>query len=75
MYNYVFRLRNSADLKAWLEENAGAYDEKTVLKIYKHAVDYAPYSFLYCDLRADPEKMFMRKFESFLVPIQNGNTR
>ena len=68
MYNYVFRLRNSADLEAWLEENAGAYDKKTVLQIYKHAVNSEPYSFLYCDLRAEPRFMFMRKFESFLVP-------
>ena len=73
MYNYVFRLRNSGDLEAWLEENAGAYDKKTVLAIYKHAINYEPYSFLYCDLRADPDKMFMRKFEAFIIPQQvNG---
>ena len=71
MYNYVFRLRNSADLEAWLEENACAYDKKTVLKIYKHAVDFEPYSFLYCDLRADPQQMFMRKFEAFIIPQVN----
>ena len=71
-HNYVFRLRNSGDLKAWLEENAGAYDEKTLLKIYKHAVDYEAYSFLYCDLTAtNPEKMFMRKFEAFIIPQVN----
>ena len=73
-HNYVFRLRNSGDIKAWVEENAGAYDEKTVMKIYKYAVDYEPYSFLYCDLTAtNKEKMFMRKFEAFLIPqINNG---
>jgi hypothetical protein len=73
-HNYVFRLRNASDLKAWIEENAGVYDEKTLMKLYRHAVDYEPYSFLYADLTAtDVKKMFMRKFESFLVPIQNGD--
>jgi hypothetical protein len=72
-HNYVFRLRNSGDIKAWVEENAGAYDEKTLRGLYKHAVDYEKYSFLYCDLTAtDPRRMFLRKFEAFLVPTLNG---
>ena len=59
-------------LRAWLEENSGAYDKKTLLKIYKHAVDYEAYSFLFCNLTAtSPEKMFMRKFEAFIIPQVN----
>jgi hypothetical protein len=68
-HNYVFRLRNAGDIKAWVEENAGSYDEKTMLKMYKYAVDYEPYSFLYGDLTATTkELMWMRKFDAFLVP-------
>ena len=68
-HNYVFRLRNASDINAWVEENAGAYDEKTLMKIYKYAVDYEPYSFLYGDLTdTKPEFMWMRKFDALLVP-------
>ena len=39
------------------------------MKLYKYAVDYEPYSFLYCDLTTtDKEKLFMRKFDAYLVP-------
>ena len=68
-HNYVFRLRNSGDIKAWVEENAGAYDEKTMMQLYKYAVNYEDYSFLYADLTATKvSEMFMRKFEVYLVP-------
>ena len=68
-HNYVFRLRNAGDIKAWVEENAGAYDEKTMMKLYKYAVDYEPYSFPYADLTAtDVSEMFMHKFTTYLVP-------
>ena len=73
MYNYCFRLRNAGDLDAFLEENSGTYDKKTLMKMYKYCVDYEPYSFMYCDMRAKTkEKMFMRKFDAYVVPIQNG---
>ena len=68
-HNYVFRLRNSGDIKAWVEENAGAYDEKTMMQLYKYAVNCEDYSFLYADLTATKvSEMFMRKFEVYLVP-------
>ena len=72
-HNYIFRV-SQADIKAWVEENADHYDEKTLMKIYRYAVDYEPYSFLYAILNAtDVKKAYMRKFSTFLVPIQNGD--
>ena len=73
MYNYCFRLRNAGDLDAFLEENSGTYDKKTLMKMYKYCVDYEPFSIMYCDMRAKTkERMFMRKFDAYIVPIQNG---
>ena len=66
----MFRLRNSGDSKAWVEENAGAYNEKTMMQLHTYAVNYEDYSFLYADITATKvSDMFLRKFEVYLVPI------
>ena len=46
---YLFKLRNYADLEAFLEEFAALADKKTVEKIYRMATD-EPYGFLYVKL-------------------------
>ena len=46
---YLFKLRNYADLEAFLEEFAALADKKTVEKIYRIATD-EPYVFLYVKL-------------------------
>ena len=59
---------------AWVTENARAYDEKTVRKIYKHAVTYKPSSFLYVVLTAaNVKNMFMRKYDAYIIPIEHGS--
>ena len=52
-----------------MEENAGAYDEKTFIKLNKYAVDYEAFSFLYGDLTATKKEfMWMRKFDAYIMP-------
>ena len=65
---FIYRLRNYADLQAIIEEMSAVYDPKIILKIYHEAID-EPYSFLYINLmQKDRTKMFMKKFEEYLVP-------
>ena len=43
------------------------------MKLYNYAVDYEPYSLLYCDLTATPkERMYMRKLDAYLVLQTDG---
>ena len=65
---FIYRLRNYADLHAIIEEMSAVYDPKTLLQIYHEAID-EPYRFLYMDrMTKDRKKMFMKKFDQYLVP-------
>ena len=46
---FVLRLRNAADLKAWIEELSAVYDKKTLHQLYTLATE-AAHSFLYINL-------------------------
>jgi hypothetical protein len=62
---YVFKLRNFQDLDMLITElSALLGDKKEMLNVYKHAVEYAPYSFLFVNLKSqDPNKMFFINFQ------------
>ena len=46
-------------------------DKKEMLNIYKTAVEYAPYSFLYVNLKSqDSNKMFFINFEKIIIEQQ-----
>ena len=65
---FICRWRNYSDLEGIIEELSAVYDKKTLLQIYHEAVD-EPYSFLYVNLMSkDKRKMFMERFERYLVP-------
>ena len=60
---YVFRLRNTHDLEAFLEEVSALADKKTLLDIYNLATD-EDYSFLYVKLNSKSKNnMFYIRFE------------
>ena len=61
---YIFKLKNQAELDTFIQEQSALVDKKTMLQIYRLAVDAQPYSFLFVKLRAsDINKMFMIRFE------------
>ena len=65
-----FRARSNVDLDSFIEENSALVPggKKQLLEIY-HAAVKDPYSFLVVDLLTkDPNKVFMKRFESYLVP-------
>lgn len=65
---YVYRLRNYADLEAWIEEVSAIYDKKTLLELY-HLATFEPYSFLYINLTArKKDDMFYMRFDKKLIP-------
>lgn len=65
---YIFRLRNHADMEAWLEEVSAVYDKKTLIQLYKMATDI-PHGFLYIKLTATNVKdMFYSSFSKKLIP-------
>ena len=60
---YVFRLRNSQDLEAFLEEVSALADKKTLMDIYNLATS-EDYSFLYVKLNSKSKKdMFYVRYE------------
>ena len=60
---YVFRLRNTHDLEAFLEEVSALADKKTLLDIYNLATN-EDYSFLYVKLNSKTKyNMFYIRFE------------
>jgi hypothetical protein len=70
---YIFRLRNYADMEAWLEEMAAIYDKKTLLQLYHMATD-KPYGFLYIKVNAKKkEDMFYDSMASKLIPKAVGS--
>ena len=65
---FVYRLRNQADLEAWVEELSAVYDRKTIHQLYRIATD-APHSFLYINLMSrNKEELLYLNFSTHLVP-------
>ena len=65
---FIYRLRNYGDLEAIIEEMSAIYDKKTLLQMYHEAISEA-YSFLYINLmQKDKSKMFMQRFDQYLLP-------
>lgn len=57
---FVFRMRNSKDLEAVLEENSAITDNNALLLVYNAAIK-EPYQFLYIDLtNSEPNKAFSK---------------
>ena len=48
---YIFRLRNYADMEAWLDELSAVYDKKTLIHLYNICTD-KPHGFLYIKVNA-----------------------
>ena len=65
---YIFRLRNYADMEAWLEEMAAIYDKKTLISLYSMATN-KPFGFLYIKVNAKAkEDMFYDTLQRRLIP-------
>ena len=61
---YIFKLKNQAELDTFIQEQSALIDKKTMLEIYRTAVDAQPYSFLFVKLReSDINKIFMVRLE------------
>ena len=55
------------DIKILCEEwGALAGGPDSLRKIYEYAIDDQPYSFLTVNVRAEPRKVFMLRFERYL---------
>ena len=65
---YIFRLRNYADMEAWLEEMSAIYDKEVLIQLYHQATD-KPFGFLYIKVNAKKrEDMFYDSLQSKLIP-------
>ena len=61
---YIFKLKNMAEVDAFVQEQSALVDKNTVYKIYKLATEDKPYSFLFVKLReSDVNKIFMIRME------------
>ena len=61
---YIFKLKNMAEVDAFVQEQSALVDKNTVYQIYKLATEDKPYSFLFVKLReSDVNKIFMIRFE------------
>ena len=61
---YIFKLKNMAEVDAFVQEQSALVDKNTVYKIYKLATEDKPYSFLFVKLReSDINKISMIRFE------------
>ena len=61
---YIFKLKNMAEVDAFVQEQSALVDKKTVYEIYNLAVNDQPYSFLFVKLReSDINKIFMVRLE------------
>jgi hypothetical protein len=61
---YIFKLKNMAEVDAFVQEQSALVDKKTVYDIYKIATEDQPYSFLFVKLReSDLNKIFMIRLE------------
>jgi hypothetical protein len=65
---YIFRLRNHADMEAWLDEMSAIYDKDVLLQLYHFCTD-KPYGFLYIKVNAKRrEDMFYDSLQSKIIP-------
>ena len=67
---FAFKFRSQTDLDHFIESQAALVPggKKQMMEIYRVATA-EPYSFLTVDLLTkDPSKIFMKRFDSFLVP-------
>jgi len=65
---HIFRIKNYADMEAWLEEMSAVYEKKVLLQLYHMATD-KPFGFLYIKVNAkDKQDMFYDSLQSKLVP-------
>ena len=65
MYIYIYKLKNQTELDTFIQEQSALIDRKTMLEIFRTAVDAQPYSFLFVKLReSDINKIFMIRFEA-----------
>ena len=63
----VMKLNNMQDIKILCEEwGALAGGPDNLRKIYEYAINDKPYSFLTVNVRAEPRKVFMLRFERYL---------
>ena len=61
---YIFKLKNMAEVEAFVQEQSALVDKNTVCNIYKLPTEDAKYSFLFVKLReSDVNKIFMIRFE------------
>ena len=61
---YIFKLKNMAEVDAFVQEQSALVDKNTVYQIYKLATEDKPYSFLFVKLReSDVNKIFMIRME------------
>ena len=64
---YVFRLRNTGDLEAWIDEVSAITDKKTLSQLYNIATA-EPYSFLFIKLNAKRvNEMFYMRYDKQLM--------
>ena len=64
---YIFRLRNHADMEAWLEEMSALCDKDTLVKLYRIRTD-KPFGFLYINAVAKSKQdMFYDSMQKKLV--------
>lgn len=61
----AFKIRNNSDLDLIVDENSGQtdHDKKLFLEVYKTAVNYAPYSFLFINYMNKDSSPFYINFE------------
>ncbi len=72
---YIFRLRNHADMEAWLDEMSTIYDKDTLIDLYKTATD-VPFGFLYIKTTAkDKNDMFFASLANRLVPKEEMDVK
>ena len=61
---YIFKLKNLAEVDAFVQERSALVDKNTVDHIYKLAPEDKPYSFLFVKIReSDVNKIFMIRME------------
>ena len=70
----VFKLRNRADLDGFLSELTAIHPYETLLQMYEEAVNDAPYSFLFVNLKKPKAEMFSVRFEEILEPHKEDDT-
>jgi len=70
---YIFKLKNMAEVDAFVQERSALIDKNTVYQIYKLATEDRPYSFLFVKLReTDVNKVFMIRMDNeihFMIKV------